>query len=401
MNGARIGVVGLIGGRSFGDDAAALIAGADVAVGSRRQLDLTAAARRPGAALVELTGPLPAVLDTVAGQAAAGRRVVVLASGDPGFFGIVRVLADRFGPDGLAVHPAPSSVSLAFARAGLSWDDATVVSAHGRPLSEAVVAVSQAAKAAVLTSPDNPPEALGQALLAAGGGLRSVTIVSRLGEDGETVTRTDLAGLATGTFDPLSVIVLRTPVPPGAPAAGPGLSWGRPEAAFAHRDGMITKAEVRAVALGKLGVPPAGVLWDVGAGSGSVGIEAARLAPGLRVYAVERAAADAARIAANAAAFGVTLHVVEGEAPAALAALPDPDRVFVGGGGLDVLDACLARLRPGGAVVANYALADRAVAAWERLGDMVQINVSRAVPLADGVRFAAENPVFICWGPTR
>ena len=394
---ARIAVVGLIGGRSWGQEGRSLMAGAEVVVASRRHRDVASSGLAPRATHVELAGPLPAILDRIARDSEAGRAVCVLASGDPGFFGIVRLLAARFGPDRLSVHPAPSSVSLAFARAGTSWDDATVVSAHGRPLVEAVAAVQGAPKAAVLTSPDSPPQLVGQTLLAAGCGDRKVTVVSRLGEDGESVARTDLKGLAAGMFDPMSVVVLEAPEP--AAAEGPNLAWGRPESQFAHRDGMITKAEVRAVALGKLGLPPAGVLWDVGAGSGSVGIEAARLAPGLRVYAVERVAADAARIDENAGAFGVHLEVVVGDAPGALAGLPDPDRVFVGGGGLDVLDACLARLRPGGTVVANYALADRAVAAWERLGNMVQLQVSRAAGIADGVRLAAENPVFVCWGP--
>jgi precorrin-6Y C5,15-methyltransferase (decarboxylating) len=141
------------------------------------------------------------------------------------------------------------------------------------------------------------------------------------------------------------------------------------------------------------------VLWDVGAGSGSVAIEAARLAPGLRVCAVERRPDDAARIRANAA--GAAVQVVEGEAPAALGPLPDPDRAFVGGGGIGVLDAVLARLRPGGRAVATYAALDRAVAATARLGHLVQVAVSRGVAIGDdgAVRLEAENPVFVCWGP--
>ena len=131
---------------------------------------------------------------------------------------------------------------------------------------------------------------------------------------------------------------------------------------------MITKPEVRSVVLGKLDLPARGVLWDVGAGSGSVAIEAALAAPGLRVIAVERNHDDAERVLANAAALGALVDVVEGAAPAVLDGLPAPDRVFVGGGGLDVLDACLAALRPGGRLVATFAAVDRAVAAHRRLG---------------------------------
>src|SRR5262249_20224533 len=147
-------------------------------------------------------------------------------------------------------------------------------------------------------------------------------------------------------------------------------------------------------------LPSAGVLWDIGAGSGSVAIEAAGLCPGLHVIAIESDAASAERIRDNARAHGCTVDVVHGRAPDALEPLADPDRVFVGGGGIDVLDAALARLRAGGTVVANYALVDRAVAAWERLGNLVEISVSRGVALGEhGVRLAAENPVFVCWGP--
>lgn len=390
-----LAIVGLVGGTCFGADARAAIDRADVLVGSVRQLG---DARAPaGAELVELRGALDGILDLVADRLDAGRAVCLLASGDPGFFGIVRAAAARFGSDGLVVHPAPSSVSLAFARLGVSWDDATVVSAHGRPLADAVAAAQRRPKAAVLTSPDNPPQAVGAALVAAGCGPRDVAVVSRLGEPAEAVARTDLAGLAAGSFDPLSVVVLQVPLPLAGEA---GLAWGLPEHGFAHRGGMITKAEVRAVALGKLALPATGVLWDVGAGSGSVGIECARLRPGLRVVAVERAAEDAGRARANARAHGVAVDVVCAAAPDALGELPAPDRVFVGGGGLEVLDAVLARLRPGGVVVATYALVDRAAAAFDRLGNLVQLQVSRGVPTGPaGVRLSAENPVFVCWGP--
>jgi precorrin-6Y C5,15-methyltransferase (decarboxylating) len=399
---ARVAVVGLLGGVPYGAAAARALAAADVVVGSDRQVAETEGLPA-GAERVRLAGPLDGVLDAVAARRAAGRRVCVLASGDPGFFGIVRALGERLGPERLAVHPAPSSVAVAFARLGLSWDDAAVVSAHGRPLDAALRAAARARKVAVLTSPDNPPEAVGKALQAGGADIAAVAVVSRIGDAAERVHRLDLDGLAGGSFDPMSVVLLLREPPAATRAAGdpgPGLAWGLPEAEFAHRGGMITKSEVRAVALGKLALPPAGVLWDVGAGSGSVAVECARLAPGLDVVAVERDPDQAARVRANAAAHGVAVTVVEGRAPEVLAGLPDPDRVFVGGGGLDVLDAALARLRPGGTVVANYTLMDRAVAAHRRLGHLVQLNVARGAPIgALGVRLVPENPVFVCWGP--
>ena len=389
-------VVGLVGGEGFGPGARLALTRAEVLVGSSRQLGSIPS--DDGVQRIELRGPLADVLEMIAERAREGRRVCVLASGDPGFFGIVRTLAARVGPARLAVHPAPSSISLAFARLGLSWDDASVVSAHGRPLAEAASLASRG-KVAVLTSPDNSPERIGRRLVDLGCGPRLVTVLSHIGEGRETVIQTDIPGLAAGRFDPMSVVVLTVPEPDGAPDC-PTLRWGLPEDQFDHRDRMITKSEVRAVALGRLALPPAGVLWDVGAGSGSVAIECARLRPGLRVIAIERSAPDAERIRGNADRHGVAVEVVEGEAPAALSPLPDPDRVFIGGGGLSVLEAVFSRLRPAGTIVATYALVDRAAPAWKRLGNMVQLSVSRAVPVgAEGVRLSAENPVFVCWGP--
>jgi precorrin-6Y C5,15-methyltransferase (decarboxylating) len=211
------------------------------------------------------------------------------------------------------------------------------------------------------------------------------------------VVRTDLDGLASGCFAGLSVVVLW-----GGAAGGsaPALWWGRPAVVFDHPAGMMTKPEARVVALARLVLPRHGVLWDLGAGSGSVAVEAALLAPGLRVIAVERDPDEAARIHRNAAALGVHVEIVQGEAPDALAGLDPPDRVFVGGGGLAVLDAALRRLRPGGQVVATYAALERAAAAHARLGHLVQLAVSVARPLPDGsLRLEAANPVFVAWGP--
>jgi precorrin-6B C5,15-methyltransferase / cobalt-precorrin-6B C5,C15-methyltransferase len=393
-----ISVVGQIG-ETFGLGAREALRQSTVIVGSSRQLALLPNDGATESTLMELTGPLPPIFDAIAAHCDAGDSVCVLASGDPGFFGIVRALSERFGSDRLLVHPAPSSVSLAFALVGLPWDDATVVSAHGRPLADAMARLS-GPKIAVLTSPDNPPEVIGQAMLDRRCGQRRVVIASNLGTSEAEVTHTDLAGLAAGHFDPMSVVLLLDDREAGDFAHRSTLSWGLPESSFAHRDGMITKAEVRAIVLGKLELPASGVLWDVGAGSGSVAVECARLSPGLRVIAVERNAEDAARVRANAATHAVSVQVVHGEAPSALSALPDPDRVFVGGGGLEVLDAALPRLRPNGTVVATFALLDRAVQAQKRLGQLVQVGISRGVETGDlGIRLSAENPVFLCWGP--
>jgi precorrin-6Y C5,15-methyltransferase (decarboxylating) len=392
-----LSMVGMHGGEWFGTAAGEAVRHATVVLGDPRHVG----AIPPGvtARRENLGAPLSDGLERAGALMDAGEQVCIVVSGDPGFFGLARVAAARFG-EALRVYPAPSSVSLAFARAGTNWDDAVVVSAHGRDsagVDRAVQAVVRHPKVAVMTAPADPPQRLGRALVDAGCGHRRVLVASRLAEEQESVWEGDLAGLAEGRFDGLSVVVF---VAPSQHAEGgePTLEWGLPEECFEHRAGMITKSEVRAVALGKLALPRAGVLWDVGAGSGSVSAECCRLAPGLRVFAVERDSEDAERARRNLD--GMPATVVEGEAPAALGSLPDPDRVFVGGGGEAVLDDVIARLRPGGTVVATYAVLERAVQAAGRLGNLVQLSVSRGVPAGEGgpLRLQAENPVFVCWG---
>ncbi len=386
---------------------------AEVVVGGRRHLllwrswhaQLGDTAQDP--TTVEIGADADEAAHAVQRAVRAGQRVCVLSSGDPGFFGIVRALVRAVDRTQVRVLPAPSSVSVAFARLGLPWDDARVISAHGRPLADAVFLARTARKAAVLTSPDTPPEALGGALVEAGASMDLVAVCSRLGSGDEDVVELTLGELAAGRFDPLSVVVLVGPggLPlvgwqPGAEDTDKVLAWGAPDDAFAHRDGMITKAEVRAVVLSKLALPALGVLWDVGAGSGSIAVEGASLRPGLTVLAVEARAETAARVSANALALGAAVHVVRGRAPEALAGLPAPDRVFVGGGGIPVLDAVLERLRPGGRVAAAYAALDRAAAAADRLGHVVQVGIARGEQLpGGGWRLDAQNPVFVAWGP--
>jgi precorrin-6Y C5,15-methyltransferase (decarboxylating) len=386
-------MIGLHGGQWFGTAAGEALRRATVVLGAPRHLD-SLPRDLPGTRLA-LAAPLSAAVEQIARCRDGGEQTCVVVSGDPGFFGLARVAAARLAPDRLVEHPAPSAVALAFARIGTHWDDAVVISAHGRPFQPAIEAVLAHPKVAVLCSPDCRPEELGRQLAGSGCPPRLVAVASRIGEADEDLWEGDPDGLADGNFDPLSVVVFRAP----APSSGPGWSWGLPEDRYEHRQGMITKAEVRAVALGKLAIPMAGVMWDVGAGSGSVSAECARLSPGLQIYAIERRSDDAARLRHNLA--GSAAVVVEGQAPAVLGEVPDPDRVFVGGGGLEVIEVALQRLRPGGTLVATFAALDTASAAAARLGHLVQVSVSRGVPVGPGasLRLEAGNPVFVCWGP--
>jgi len=363
--------------------------------------------------VVELAGDLEPVL---AALAEAAGPAVVLASGDPGFFGVVRVLAERFGRHRLEVLPAVSAVAAAFARAALPWDDALVVTAHGRDPRPAVNACLAHPKVAVLTQPGFGPAELAARL---GGSGRRLLVAERLGEPGERVVEGDPTAIAAGRWaDPNVVLVLDEPA---AVAAAKGRAWpqrrgparwGLPESAFEHRDGMITKAEVRALALARLGPGVGDLVWDVGAGSGSVGVECARL--GAAVVAVERDPAACAVVARNAARHDVAVRVVEGAAPGALVDLPDPDAVFVGGSGAAlaaVLRLAAARARravvvalTGTARLASperVLLAARSLAAAGMEVDTVRVQAGR-FEIATGLRESlAVNPVFLVSGARR
>ena len=370
-----------------------------VVAGGARHLDAHAPA---GARRVTLRGDLRPALDALA---AAGGPAAVLASGDPGFFGIVRLLAERFGRQALEVVPGVSSVALAFARAGLAWDDALVVSAHGRHPSAALNAARAHPKVAILTAPDVPPALIAAALAGSG---RRLLVAERLGEPEERVVEGEPAEIASADFEHPNVVLSFDPAravgPKGRlwpPRAADG--WALPEAAFAHRDSMVTKAEVRALALARLGPGTGDLVWDVGAGSGSVAVECARF--GAAAVAVERDPEACRLVARNADAHGVSVEVVEGSAPAALAGLPDPDAVFVGGGGAElpaILAAGADRARR--AVVVALATLERVVPAGEALAraglevETTMIHAARLRGLAGLHRLSATNPVFLVAG---
>jgi precorrin-6Y C5,15-methyltransferase (decarboxylating) len=392
----RVTVIGC-DGRPLGPEAATALAAADRVAGAPRHLD--GAELPPGAERIVIKR-LDDALDAIC---ASPGRVTVLASGDPGFFGIVRALRARgVTPQ---VIPAVSSVALAFARLGLDWDDALVVSAHGRAPRQALAAALAHPKVAILTEPRHgTARALGTELLAAG---RTVYVAELLGAAQERIT--DLAAEPARDFaEPNIVIALKDPE---NQAAGPGWlaghqgappGWALPEAEFEHRGSMITKAEVRALVLARLGPAPGRTIWDVGAGSGAVAVECARF--GARVIAVEADQAQCDRIRQNAARHGVDLRLQAGRAPDALIGLPPADAVFVGGGDHAVLGAAIRTGNPERVVVT--------LAAVQRVGETsdllaaqgyhpagVQLQASRLAPLpSKTLRLAAENPVFVLWG---
>jgi precorrin-6Y C5,15-methyltransferase (decarboxylating) len=414
-----ITVVGM-DGSGLGPQAEAALAAASLVVGARRHLAAVPVLTAPSRAQTMVLGELAPAL---AALAAHDGDAVVLASGDPGFFGIVRALRER----GLAftVLPAVSSVALAFAAVGLAWDDAMVVSAHGRDPRPAVNVCRAHPKVAVLTGPGCGPAEIGAAL---DGWERRLVVAEHLGTKDQRITECSPAHAANHTWaDPNVVLVLADAAGPGkamtagwpAGAAGAGIGagavgagwlagghgsaggWALPEERFDSRDAVMTKAEVRALALARLGPGPGMLVWDVGAGSGSVGIECARF--GAAVIAVERDAVRCERVRANATGHGVDVRVVAGAAPEALGDLPDPDAVFVGGGGPEVVEAVAAR-HPARIVVALAAveragMATAALASAGYAADGVLVQAARFASLPGGAhRLAAINPVFMVWG---
>lgn len=385
-----------------GEEARALIRQADLVVGAGRHLRLTDARRTQ-----ELGGDLePALAAIEAAIEPAGGAAVVLASGDPGFFGIVRVLAERFGRRRLRVLPALSSVAAAFARAGMAWDDALVVSAHGRDPRPALNACRSHPLVAVLLSPGFGPAELASGLAGLG---RRFLVAECLGEPGERVEELSADDLAAGSWSDRSVVVVfdeartvgrkgwvwpRRPVPQ---------RWALPEQAFEHAAGLITKWEVRALVLARLGPGVGDLVWDVGAGSGSVGIECARF--GAAAMSIEREAVACERIGRNAAAHGVHLSVVRGEAPEALAGLPTPDAAFVGGTGgrfdavLEVVAARVLRVAVVGLVGLDRVSQARGLLESAGLqSDAVLVQAARLEPLGGLQRLTPTNPVFLVCG---
>lgn len=351
-----------------------------------------------------------------------GLPTVVLASGDPLWFGIGRLLLDRLGRDRLRFHPAPSSLQLAFARIGRPWQDASWVSLHGREPEPLAVRLQQRPAAlAVLTDPSQGGAETVRRLLRASGleAAYGFWLCERLGHAGERVQRLASDEPLPADLDPLHLVLLVAEPPAPPPRSAQGLDdlplFGLDDGLWLQhgdRPGLMTKREVRIQLLADLQLPARGVLWDLGAGVGSVGIEALRLRPELQLWAVEQRGGGAALIRANAERFGVARAlaaggVMEGRAPQVLAQLPDPDRVLIGGGGRQraaIAAAVVQRLRPGGVVVIPLATLE-ALAALRPLLEQagLQVGVSqlqawRGAPLADGTRLAPLNPVLVLRG---
>ncbi|MCU6497858.1 precorrin-6y C5,15-methyltransferase (decarboxylating) subunit CbiE [Rugamonas sp. A1-17] len=414
-------VIGVLddGIASLSPTALALLRSADVLIGGARTLALLEREFKPGSMRHDLTGKLKEVPEWVRAARADNLSCVVLATGDPLCHGIAPYLAQHLCVEALDILPNLSTLQLACARIGLAWQDARIVSVHARDAGEwqrgsvpghGLYALAQAtrqhARLLVLTSPDNSPDRIARLLLAEGLGDDFLMAVAEnlLQPEERVLAELTPQQAARMRFAALNVVLLWRVTPAAQP-----VRFGLADAEFVQRQpekGLITKQEVRAVSLARLQLRADSVVWDIGAGSGSVGLEAARLCPQGHVYATEKNEADFAIAGQNHAAFGVSNYSLYlGKAPEGLDAWPDPDAVFIGGSGGELaalISGVIARLRPRGTLVMNFVTLENLATATATLQalegvewDVLQLQAARSKPILHMHRMAAENPVWI------
>lgn len=386
---------GFEGCGGFSKNALEIIAHADVITGHQRYLDLV----QDFPAEKRELGDLSLLLDFLQHT---DQRVAVLCSGDPNFFGIARFLLRNLPKERLEILPNVTSVQYAFARIKEPWDDAVFVSVHGRELGRAIDRIIASEKVAILTDATNNPAAIARQLIARGAEGYDAWLCENLGLPDENLVKTDVRGLLELTAAPLNILILIKAWEPNL-AHFPLL--GIEDDEFATAKKLITKQEVRAVTLAKLQLMDDLVMWDIGAGSGSVSIEASNLLPNGRLFAVEQNQQYLVFLRENLKKFVAhNVKLIEGSAPEALDELPDPDRVFIGGSGgqlAEIIDTVDRRLKQKGRIVINAVTLDtltKSVEALESHGYTVEvacINVARTRGLSEFKLFEAHNPVYI------
>ncbi|MCO8124605.1 precorrin-6y C5,15-methyltransferase (decarboxylating) subunit CbiE [Stieleria sp. TO1_6] len=407
---ARIHIVGI------GDDgldgltgyATSRLAAAEVLIGSKALLDRIPAdhpaERLPcDGGLSELKKCMSNLPD---------KPTVMLASGDPLFYGIAKFLTDTIGKERFEIVPNVSSMQLAFARVKESWDDAYLSNLAIQPLDRVVDAIRSAERVGLFTTDEIPPSAVAEALLDRRIDYFTAFVCENLGTPNETVTQGDLESIRGQTFSPLNVMVLvrRSGAADLPRGQGRKRLFGNPDDVFLQsrpKRGLLTPSEVRCIALAELDLHRESVMWDVGAGSGALAIEAAGIADSGKVFAIEMDAEDYNLMLQNAERFDVpSLVPIHGQAPDAWASLPDPTAVFVGGSGRmvpDLVAGAAERLKAGRLVV-NVSSPDNLVAVQsvlDRAGFRVEvrmINIARGQQQLDRVRFESLNPTFLIVG---
>ena len=381
-----------------------LLEGAEVLLGPETCASLLPPAL---AARLETTASLEELVDRI--ERDAHRDLVVLASGDPLFYGTARYVCGRLGKDRFEVVPHVSSMQLAFARVKESWEEAFLANLSGQSIERVIDRVRSSETVGLFTSEQWPPAAVARTLLEEGIDSFQAYVCENLGSPDERVTQGSLADIAKDSFGPLNVMIL---VRKARAADKPGQVgrrlFGNPDESFLQsrpKRGLLTPAEVRSMALAEMGLQIGSVVWDVGAGSGSVGLEAARIAREGTVHAIEMDPDDHRLIIANAERFAVkNLHAVLGRAPEAWADLPDPDAIYVGGSGRDVsmlVEEAWKRLKAGGRLVTacnsieNLAAVHTMLRARSSDAAYWLVTIARGIEQLDRIRFESLNPIFL------
>jgi precorrin-6Y C5,15-methyltransferase (decarboxylating) len=343
-------------------------------------------------------------------EASPQQKVVVLAVGDPLFYGVARYLCDRLGKDRFEVVPHVSSMQLAFARVKESWEEAFLTNLASHEVDTVLEQIRGAEKVGLFTSEASPPEGVARTLLELGIDYFTAYVCENLGSPDERVTQGELSEIAEQEFAPLNVMILvRKPEVPDRPSERIGRRlFGNPDNVFLQskpKRGLLTPAEIRSMALAEMDLGPASVVWDIGAGSGSVAVEAAQIASEGTVYAIEMDPDDHQLILQNAKRFGVAnLVPVLGRAPEAWQDLPEPDSVFVGGSGRGItrlVDDAFQRLRRGGRLVATMDSIENVTEIQQMLRSHCSdvrlwlVNLARGYDQMDRVRFESLNPTFL------
>ena len=386
---------GIEGWEGFGSRALEVINGAELLIGHQRLLDIFPDFKGEKLAFGDLSIMLELVKSTE-------KSVVVLSSGDPNFFGIARFLLRNLPKERIEIFPNVTSVQYAFARIKEPWDDAIFVSVHGRGLKSAIDRIIAADKAAVLTDEVNSPAAIARELIARGAEGYEVYLCEDLGLPTEKFTRTDVKGLVDIKAAPLNILIL---IKAWEPTLENYPVMGIDDDQFFTAKKLITKQEVRAVTLAKLQLQNDLVLWDIGAGSGSVSIEAGNLMPNGKIFALEKNPQYMTFLRDNLKKFAArNVMLIEAYAPDGFDDLPDPDRVFIGGsGGMleDIIDAIDRRLKPEGFIVLNAVTLDTLTKSVEFLEDhgytveVTCVNVAKTRGLTEYKMFESHNPVYI------
>jgi len=379
-----------------------IIQSADILMGGRRHLAQFETLSMEKAVI---TGKVGATVDFIRDQR-KNSRIVVLASGDPLFFGIGARIVGDLGPEQVTVLPNVTSIAAAFARIKEPWSGAKIVSLHGRDNRyKLLAALKSHALVAALTDAQQSPQWLARWLLDQAVEAVRMAVFENLGAPGEAFGWYTLDQAANHSFAQPNVVVLKTSaLRPDADA----LTLGMANDAYCHQGGLITKTEVRAVSLARLRLKPGLTLWDLGAGSGSVGLEASTLLGAGRIIAVEQHSDRVALIRQNARRYGVFNHeVIQAKLPQGLEHLPPPDRIFIGGGGEDlaaIIEAAFPYLLPDGIMVINTVLMDNLTRAMDTvitLGmvpEVTQLQISRSKTMPWSLRLEAQNPVWIIAG---